>query len=246
MDNKFQPSFIPKGPVVGNSLRDADMSGGITYILAEIIFGFTIIACIGLFGYEKLLQAQIQKMSGDLQAATETVQPELIRDLSRASSRFQSAKLIINNHVTVSRLFSLLESLTLQTVRFNDFSYSADQKGALTIMMSGEARSYASVALQSDIFLNDKSFISPQFSNLDLNQKGNVTFSFKSKIDPGVVSYIKGIEQDKAQGITPNSFPPTLEEATADIIVPNEESSNPVAVVSTTTAKATSTNTKKP
>lgn len=253
MDNKFQPSFIPKGPVVDNGSKRSLMSDGITYILAEILFGFMVLACIGVFGYQKLLDAQIQKMSGDLQSATETVQPELIRDLSRASARFQSAKQIVNSHVTISRLFSLLESLTLQTVRFNDFSYSADQTGALYIVMTGEARSYVSVALQSDIFLNDPSFINPQFSNLNLNAKGNVIFSFKSKIDPSVVSYVKGMEQDKAQGIQSNTPPPpTLEQAGSAIepfAIEEEDSTSTPATITVppkaTTTKA-NTSTKKP
>jgi len=214
------------------------MSGGIFYLLAEIIFGFTIIASLGMFGYQKLLETQIGKMQGDLTTATENIEPDLIHQLSKASTRFQSAQEIINKHVTISRLFDLLESLTLQTVRFNDFAYSTDQGGAISITMSGEARSYATVALQADIFSKDGSFKSSQFSNLDLNSKGSVVFNFKGRLNPSVISYTKGLQK-----VTPE----TQAEVTAPVVSPStEDTLVGTSTSSSAPATTTSSKTKKP
>ncbi len=186
MDTKFQTSFIPKKPVVDGSMR---MSGGLFHTLAVIIFIFAIIISIGIFAYEKLLGGKISRMEAELSAAKVALQPELIKELSRANARFEAAKVVIRNHTLFSSFFDLLQPITLQAVRFNSFSYVMNESGKITVTMKGEARSYATVALQSKVISENPNFINPQFSGLDLKENGNVLFSFKTEINPKLVSY---------------------------------------------------------
>ena len=62
-------------------------------------------------------------------------------------------------------------------------------------MLEGEARSYSSVALQSDIFGDNKYLKNPIFSNLGLAKSGDVTFNLELNLDPSVMLYKESIKQ---------------------------------------------------
>jgi len=58
--------------------------------------------------------------------------------------------------------------------------------------MNGVAVGYRSIALQSDLFSTKdigKNFIEPVFSNLTLDDKGNVIFDLEFSVDPSFVDY---------------------------------------------------------
>jgi hypothetical protein len=55
--------------------------------------------------------------------------------------------------------------------------------------MTGLAVGYSSVALQSDLFAKNKNLIDPVFSNLVLDEKGNVIFDLEFSVDPSFVDY---------------------------------------------------------
>jgi hypothetical protein len=82
----------------------------------------------------------------------------------------------------------------MKTVRYTKFSYvlGTDKKAQIIIQMSGQAVDYRSVALQSDLFNTKdeaKNFINPVFSNLTLDDKGNVLFDLQFSVDPSFVNY---------------------------------------------------------
>ena len=55
--------------------------------------------------------------------------------------------------------------------------------------MSGIAIGYRSVSLQSDLFAKNKNLIDPIFSNLTLDNSGNVLFDLNFLVDPVFVNY---------------------------------------------------------
>jgi hypothetical protein len=48
---------------------------------------------------------------------------------------------------------------------------------------------YRSIALQSDLFTQNKNLIDPVFSNLTLDNSGNVLFDLEFLVDPSFVNY---------------------------------------------------------
>lgn len=187
METTQQSSFIPKKAMVGGSVS---RSGGLFPFIADIIFVIALVISIAVFGYQLFLSGSISKMEDQLVSAREAIDPNLITQLSRSDKRIISANALLEKHVTLSTFFEHLQATTLQNLRFVSFAYSANQTGEITITMKGEARTYAAVAQQANIFSEDNSFIDPQFSNLDLNGTGDVVFTFTSKVNPALVSYI--------------------------------------------------------
>ena len=199
MDPKLQSSFIPKSPVVPDgvgmpAMRKAGHKSFFTFI-ALIIFMFSLVLALGMFGYKFYLKYRIGQMGADLEKAQATVQPEVIRELVDLDNRIISTKNLVSRHIALTPLFEFLEISTPKTVRFSDFRYTATESGGLTLSMKGEARGYAALALAADIFSKSPYFKNPTFSNLNLNAKGDVGFSFEGVADQSLVSYNKVIEQ---------------------------------------------------
>ncbi|MBX4198977.1 hypothetical protein KW800_01725 [Candidatus Parcubacteria bacterium] len=223
MQPQFQSSFIPKGPVAttGTATRvsqGADRS--LLGTLAVLVFVISVVLSVGVFGYEKYLDSRINAMNGDLAAARATLKPEVITDISRLDQRLVATQVLLNKHIVLSPLFDYLENATLKGVRFTEFQYLTTEQG-LTLNMRGEAKGYAAVSLQAQVFNKSPYMKQPIFSDLDLDDKGNVTFSFKVKLDPSIVSYKKLV----------NDVP-----AVTQVLVPV---SQPVTTVATTTTDKT-------
>lgn len=196
MEPKFQSSFIPKGPI-GTSAslsRSSDITErGIFGFIATTIFVIAILGTGGVYGYNKYLQSSISKMGTDLENARTTLEPESIRELTRLNSRIVTTQELLLKHTVLSPLFDYLETSTVKTVRFTQFSYSTTDKG-LTLVMKGQARGYTAVALQADIFSKSKYLKNPIFGDLSLDNSGNVVFSMTAVLDPSIISYKKQLE----------------------------------------------------
>ena len=67
--------------------------------------------------------------------------------------------------------------------------------------MNGVAVGYRSVALQSDLFPKNRNIIDPVFSNLVLDERGNVTFDLDFSVDPTFVDYKEMLK--RASSTTP-------------------------------------------
>jgi hypothetical protein len=184
---KIQTSFIPQKPFASPTPSSGN-SKGIIYTLSVIIFSISVVASIGVFAYEKILNGQISNMEKSLSDARTTLEPTIIRQLARTEDKFASAKEIIDKHDTVSAFFDFLSKLTLPSLRFSSLNYQSGPAG-IVVSMSGEAKSYAIVALQAKIFADEPLIKNAQFSDFGLNDVGNVLFQFKATLDPKVVSY---------------------------------------------------------
>lgn len=210
MDPKFQPSFIPKkNELVGDSFkRPKGVSGGLFYVLGVSLFVLAVVSSAGVFAYEKYLQNRISGMQEDLEAARQALNPSLVKEISRSNARIVSAKEILSSHISITNLFSFLEEQTLQSLRFSDFSFSSDNAGKASIVMNGEARDYRTVALQSDIFSRSPNLKNVSFTGLDLNDSGNVTFSFKANVVPEFLLYERGFDARSIQTAPVNTALP--------------------------------------
>jgi hypothetical protein len=199
MEPKFQSSFIPKGPVtssttVGIPTGRKTKERSFFSFLAIVIFIISVLLALGMFGYKFYLKYRIETMSADLEKARVAIQPDIIRELTRLDNRIVSTKELISEHRVLTPLFEFLEISAPRTVRFTDFRYTTTDKDTV-LTLKGEARGYAALALQADIFDKSQYFHNSIFSDLNLNTRGDVSFSLTASVDPNLVSYNRGIER---------------------------------------------------
>lgn len=190
-------SFIPR-----TKLTDSFDSGnkksskiGLLSLLSIIMFIISIVLAGGVFLLGEYKTKAIQNKVASLERAKGSFEPALIEKLSKLDTRINSAKKVLNNHISVSTFLKLLEKLTLKTVRFSEFEFVKRDDGSFSVLMKGEANSYSSVALQSDMFGGNKFIQEPIFSNFKLSPSGNVLFDFSAIIDRSLILYENNIEK---------------------------------------------------
>ncbi len=190
MEQNFQTSFIPKKPIIKDRAV-ATQSIGFLLVLSIFILCTMLIASGGLYFYKDVMTKNINKMDNDLNLAKNRFEPSKINQLQVLDKRLRASTEILSKHLAISPIFEALQVITMKTVRFTKFDYNfSDEKGTkILVKMNGLATGYRSIALQSDLFTNSKYFIDPVFSNLSLDNKGNVLFELDFSVDPTFIDF---------------------------------------------------------
>jgi len=196
MEQNFQTSFMPKKPMIKERAITSRPTIGILSIFSVFIFFTMIIGTGALFFYEGILTKNITKMENDLNLAKDRFEPSKIVQLQVLDKRLRASNEILSKHIAISPIFKALQAITMKTISYTKFSYDFDgsNKTKIMIKMSGVAVGYKSVALQSDLFTENKYFIDPLFSNISLSDKGNVIFDLEFSVDPNFVDYKKVLD----------------------------------------------------
>lgn len=209
MDTTFQTSFIPKTPVTD---KIAPKKGGTSLFifLATIIFFAALAAAIGVYFYKSILINEVASAQEQLARAEAAFEPTFISTIQDLDRRIESANVIIDNHITVSPIFDALQDLTLKSIRYTKFGYefSTDGQSSVVIRISGESDSYQSIALQSDLYQENKNIQDPVFSNLSLDDaSGKINFDLAFTMDTSYLLYseeLARLEQIATLGTSPD------------------------------------------
>lgn len=206
MEPKFQSSFIPKGPLAatttGPNLAKRPGEKSILGLFGLVLFIVSVLGAAGVFGYKYYLKSNIEAMQADLEEVRAALNAEEIKELTHLHNRIVTTRELISKHVVLSPFFEFLETSAPRLVRFSELMYRTTAEG-IEVNLRGESRGYGALALQANIFDQNNYFKSPAFSNLLLNERGDVTFSFRGLLDPGLISYAKLVES----GAVPPSLP---------------------------------------
>lgn len=196
MDKEFQTSFIPKKTVI-DSPKKIRSGGGVVNLIAFIVFIAALVSAGGAYLYRGSVESDIVEFKRSLQIAKNQFEPSLIQELQILDKRLNAASVILDNHVAVSPIFVLLQDITLPTVRYSDFTYEIDPATNLVnIEMKGEAKGYNFIALQADLFSDNKFIKNPIFSDFVLDQGGNIDFNLTFSVDKSLISYESFLDRE--------------------------------------------------
>ncbi len=213
MEPKFQTSFIPKQSLsaapVANVRRSNRTSRafGIGTVISIVIFIVAVSASAIVFLYQQYLSASIKSNQESLSRAREAFEPALIVQLTRLDSRINAAEELLAKHIAPSSLFALIQSITLQNVQFTQYIYTAPTETSLVhIELFGKAKSFKTLALQSDLVGTNSNLKNPVISEVALSGNGDVNFKFSADVDARMINYV---EQLQSSGVneTPNNNP---------------------------------------
>jgi hypothetical protein len=194
MDPQVPASFIPKKPLTSEN-RSSGGGGGLINIIALLIFVASLAGAGGTFLYQQYLKNSITAKADSLNRAQGAYDPGVIQDLVRLDSRIAQARTLMGKHVAPTALFAYLAGATLESVQFSSFNYALEADGGATISLSGVARSFSSVALQSDSFGSSRVLRNVVFSDISVGQTGSVTFSVSATVDPALLLYDRALVQ---------------------------------------------------
>lgn len=187
MASDFQSSFIPKEPVTEEVFKKK--KAGILGVIAVSIFISSLVVYAAMFAYKRIIQSDIKNLQAQLAQSEKNIDKKTIEDMSKFSKKLDLVRTIVSKHQIVSAFLESLASSTVSQVQFSQFNYTSMDNGTLTVTMTGKAASYASVALQEDMFTKNPYFTSVSFSNLTLAEKGLVSFDVSISVDPKIVVY---------------------------------------------------------
>ena len=192
MDTNFQTSFIPKKPLAEDRTVSSGRHTSLFAFIATLLFLFSIGAAVAVYFYRARLTATIAGQEASLAAARNAFEPSLITQLKTLDRRITDANTILANHIVVSPIFDALQANTLKSVQFTQFTYTTptDPTLPISVQMSGVARDYSSIALESDQLATNKNIHNSIFSDLSLDdQTGDVTFKLTFTVDADLVRY---------------------------------------------------------
>lgn len=178
---------MPKQPVRPGT-RFAKSGGNTFMMLALVVLGIAILGCGGVFGYERYLISVRDQKSAAVQKAQDAVDSGSVEDFIRTRDRFTAAEGILANHVAASNFLDVLESLTLETVRFSALSFTLNDDRSAQIHMAGTARTFNALAAQSSAFAGEKRIKRAIFSDIKVNTDRTVSFSLEADLDPKLLA----------------------------------------------------------
>ncbi|OHA99350.1 MAG: hypothetical protein A3H52_01075 [Candidatus Zambryskibacteria bacterium RIFCSPLOWO2_02_FULL_39_26] len=195
MEPTFKTSFIPKKPIATAQASGPAPARSFNFfsLISTTIFIITILASGGLFAYKKILENQIVKADKDVNEARAAFQVEEIKDLIDANSRITAINSLLKNHVVLSKVFTLLEELTIKKIRFSDFSY-AKKGDSLTLKMKTESQNYSALASQEEIFSKSQFLKNTKFFDFNIGENGYITTDFFTELNPSLISYKSVVE----------------------------------------------------
>lgn len=178
-------SFVPKQPVTASRRM---RSGANLFLLVGFIFlTLSLIGAGAAFGYEKYLEGVRDSKAAALAVAEKSINVEMVEEFIRLRNRLIATETLLNQHVATSQFLDVLETRTLQTVRFASLTFHVNEDRTAEIEMSGTARSFNALAAQSSSFAAEKRIRRAVFSNITVDKDGGVAFRLTADIEPRLV-----------------------------------------------------------
>lgn len=179
-------SFVPKQPVQPTR-RPSSGGSNVLLIISLVILAVAIAASVAAFGYERYLMSVQERKAAELAEAQERISEDTVEEFVRLRDRALAAQNLLNEHVAISRFLDTLENITLQTVRFDSLKLAVDTDRVTDIEMSGTARTFNALAVQSAAFAGEKRIKRAIFSDISVNEGGSVSFLMTAELDPRLV-----------------------------------------------------------
>jgi len=212
MEPKFNTSFIPKkslqadvSATVGGKnrfVRRHDVHGP-GYYLMFMVFLTSVVVSLGVFGYTKIVESNIQEKIARLERQKEAFDEETVAMLARADTHITNAKKILREHTAVSELFTLLETITLVRVQYTELEYTGQPSETSLVTISGLSKNFQDVALQTEQYRLHPSLHKPVVRDLERLEDNSVSFSIDVTADTGLVSFSSALKNMNQQIVIP-------------------------------------------
>ena len=192
----IQTSFIPKKPLVSYGTKEKTGISGILNFIAIIVFVISLSVYGGGYLYKLSQESSIASIKLDLEKVKKDLESKdsLMREIIRFDTKLNTAGELLDNHVSLRKIFEYLEESTMKNLSFNEFSYTNKDNQKIELDLGGEARSYSTIAWQSKEFVDarksgDKDYTDIIFSDLNPGLTGNVVFKLSATVNPSLVLY---------------------------------------------------------
>ena len=217
-------SFVPKQPLDAPR-RKMDAGDNILLIVSLIILAASLIMAGGVFGYQKYLESAIEVKAAALEDARSTIDQSEVEELIRLKDRFVLGKSLLQNHIASSRFFALLETITLENVKYDELELLVSDDRSTSVTLTGYARNFNTLAAQSNEIAAERNFKRAIFSDISLNTNGTVEFTLTAYVNADLMRM--AVPEVVEAEVVPEE--PVIEEPVGTTTEPTATSTAPAA-----------------
>ncbi len=181
MVDSTKTSFIPKqaiGIVPGRVPHRKHFN--ILSFIGIVVFLCGMILAVGVFLYKGISEKALVGKKEELQALKNSFNQDDITALRALDRRINVSNVFLNQHLSPSLVFDALELRTQHDVSFTDFSYDRRESGSVELVLKGTALRFNTVALESQQLADAAVLTRTIFSDLNVDDKGQVHFTATS------------------------------------------------------------------
>jgi hypothetical protein len=161
-------SFIPQRPVMAPQKRGTRKVYVLTYV-SYILFFATVFAAVGVFFYERFLDARLEVAKNRLIEEEGKFDQSQIASIKQLDDQIKLATGRMNEHLSLLPIFTELERTVAQSLKLSSFSYSREMDGMPKIEMTGEAGMAGNLLFQREAFTQSPLFVGASFEEVNIN-----------------------------------------------------------------------------
>jgi len=190
MQERVKTSFIPKASLKSERARTPSKSPmGLLNLISVILLILAIVGGVGAFLFQQFVTQSIVSKKASLEKARAAFEPATIKELSRLNARLLIGQNLLDGHVSFSNLFNEIEVLTLENVRFREFTLEETSPGNMKVSMDGTASSFNALAGQADAFGKSRILQESVFADFNVDAFGAVVFTYTATVNLDELKY---------------------------------------------------------
>jgi len=163
------------------------------FLVVFIIFVITSLIYLGIYSYSTFfLNKQldtVDKKSSDIQEEISKIATsEELSTVSTAVTKGKSIRSLLSAHLYESKIFELLEKLSIKSVSYNKFSEEINADNTIKVSITGEAESFKALAKQLVIFKKFEGIKEITFNEATVGKNAKVSFSIVLNFDSKLIT----------------------------------------------------------
>jgi hypothetical protein len=193
MPEDFSKNFIPQKRVDPRraGLRIYSTVDTLTAV-AVILFSTVIFIIIGIYGSRFFIDKQAESLQVKVSDLSGQFNSMEVSELVVLDKKVNAVVDVIDKHTSITNIREFLEDHTQSRVRVISYSFSEtgeDSKGTGTLVITGEALNYNTLANQQNIYVGDEDVIGVTFTDIKPTDTGMVAFTATMNLKESVFSY---------------------------------------------------------
>lgn len=179
---EINASFIPKKDIKTRRAGPG-FSVNIFLLIGIVIFLTAVLGSLGVYVWKNQLSALNQESLATLEKNRENYGLAAIEEYIELSNRIEAVDGLLDGHISVAKIFGLLEKDTLTDVIITNFSFDTEEDGMVMVTARGTAPTYEHVAYQAETYGDNRDIKELILSDVDQDRDGTVTFNIEFAVD---------------------------------------------------------------
>lgn len=157
-------------------------------LIIIIVFFLCVFIFSGIYLYNNIiLKKQLDIINENNSEIQENISKAISQEESAtvisAISKGKSIRSILSSHVYETKIYDLLESVTIKGVSYNDFSEKESKENIISVSINGKAESFNALAKQLMILKKTSEIKDIVFTDATMEKDAKVSFSYSLSFD---------------------------------------------------------------